>query len=151
MKLVGKGLTRSSERSVTVLFSDIIRYFCSGILNPDRIYVLVCSEKGRVKFSIWMNRACLKDFGGVKKPERSFADDFFLRYMFDLFCAKYGASVENIDNLGFCISFPESTEEEFAMTACDRFETGEKYFPPIISRFHNKPTMTYNRESMKNN
>lgn len=124
-----------NKSSFCVLVSDIAERLCSGEYKPGSVEFSVKEDDNgvKVRISADFTSKTLSDCDAV--GEKSFSRGFFFEYVSDLFCKRFGAVVENMDENTYQISFPKVPEDECKISSMQNFDAGIQRFSPMEVRF----------------
>ena len=124
-----------NKGSFCVLVSDMTELLCSGEYIPDRVDFSVKEDENGVKVRISADTSgkCLSEL--AEAGERSFSEGFFFEYISDLFCKKFGASLEKTGEGAYELVLPKLADGEFVLSAAQKFDEGKQLFSPMEVRF----------------
>lgn len=124
-----------NKGSFCVLVSDMTELLCSGEYIPDRVDFSVKEDENGVKVCISADTSGKHLSELAEAGERSFSEGFFFEYISDLFCKRFGASLEKTGRNAFELSFPKLADGEFVLSAAQKFDEGKPLFSPMEVRF----------------
>lgn len=135
-----KAAAKLNKSSFCVLVSDITEQLCGGEYIPNGIEFSVKEDENCVKVRIFADRSekRLSEFAAA--GERNFSQGFFFEYISDLFCKRFGASLEKSGANAYELCLPKVENVGFVLSAAQKFDSGDQLFRPMEVRFANKKT-----------
>ena len=124
-----------NKGSFCVLVSDITQRLCGGEYIPNVVEFSV-KEDGdgvKVRISADTSEKSLSELAAA--GEKSFSEGFFFDYISDLFCKRFGASLEKTGESDYELVLPKLADGEFVLSAAQKFDEGKQLFSPMEVRF----------------
>lgn len=131
-------MARLNKTSFCVLVSDIAERLCSGEYKPGSVDFSVKEDNDGVKVCISADFSAKTLSDCYSAEEKSFSKGFFFDYVSELFCKRFGAAVESINDTAYAISFPKLPEDECRVSSVQSFDTGKQRFSPMEVRFEER-------------
>lgn len=126
---------RLNKGSFCVLVSDITQRLCSGEYIPNKVEFSVKEDESGVKVRISADTSEKHLSELAEAGEKSFSEGFFFDYISDLFCKRFGASLEKAGENAYELVLPKLADGEFVLSAAQKFDEGKQLFSPMEVRF----------------
>lgn len=124
-----------NKGSFCVLVSDITQRLCSGEYIPNEVEFSVKEDESGVKVRISADTSKKHLSELAEAGEKSFSEGFFFDYISDLFCKRFGASLEKTGENTYELVLPKLADGEFVLSAAQKFDEGKQLFSPMEVRF----------------
>lgn len=124
-----------NKMSFCVFVSDMTHRLCGGEYIPSGIAFSVKEDENAVKVRIEADNSEKKLSEDTSAGENSFSEGFFFEYISDLFCKRFGASIEKTGESAYELSLPKLAEGEFGLSSAHKFDEGKQLFSPMEVRF----------------
>lgn len=124
-----------NKGSFCVLVSDITQRLCSGEYIPNVVGFSVKEDGDGVKVRIFADTSEKRLSELAAAGEKSFSEGFFFEYISDLFCKRFGASLEKTGESAYELVLPKLADGEFVLSAAQKFDEGKQLFSPMEVRF----------------
>lgn len=126
---------RFNKSSFCVLVSDITELLCSGEYIPCGIDFSVKEDENGVKVRISADNSEKHLSELAAAGEKSFSEGFFFEYISELFCKRFGASLERTGSSAYELCFPKLSDGDNIVSSAIRFDEGKQLFSPMEVRF----------------
>ena len=124
-----------NKGSFCVLVSDITQRLCGGEYIPNVVGFSVKEDGDGVKVRISADTSEKRLSELAAAGEKSFSEGFFFEYISDLFCKRFGASLEKTGESDYELVLPKLADGEFVLSAAQKFDEGKQLFSPMEVRF----------------
>lgn len=124
-----------NKGSFCVLVSDITQRLCGGEYIPNVVEFSVKEDGDGVKVRISADTSEKRLSELAAAGEKSFSEGFFFEYISDLFCKRFGASLEKTGEGDYELVLPKLADGEFVLSAAQKFDEGKQLFSPMEVRF----------------
>lgn len=124
-----------NKGSFCVLVSDITQQLFSGEYIPNVVEFSVKEDGDGVKVRISADTSEKRLSELAAAGEKSFSEGFFFEYISDLFCKRFGASLEKTGEGAYELVLPKLADGEFVLSAAQKFDEGKQLFSPMEVRF----------------
>lgn len=124
-----------NKGSFCVLVSDITQRLCGGEYIPNVVEFSVKEDGDGVKVRISADTSEKRLSELAAAGEKSFSEGFFFEYISDLFCKRFGASLEKTGEGDYELVLQKLADGEFVLSAAQKFDEGKQLFSPMEVRF----------------
>lgn len=124
-----------NKGSFCVLVSDITQRLCGGEYIPNVVEFSVKEDEDGVKVRISADTSEKRLSELAAAGEKSFSEGFSFEYISDLFCKRFGASLEKTGEGAYELVLPKLADGEFVLSAAQKFDEGKQLFSPMEVRF----------------
>ena len=124
-----------NKGSFCVLVSDITQRLCGGEYIPNVVGFSVKEDGDGVKVRISADTSEKRLSELAAAGEKSFSEGFFFDYISELFCKRFGASLEKTGESAYELVLPKLEDGEFVLSAAQKFDEGKQLFSPMEVRF----------------
>lgn len=124
-------LTKINRRGFEVIISNFLERVYKEKYKPDSIDFVLNKVDENIKFQIKVDFSSQTPSNNVTCSEQDYADDFFFKYVLDIFCSKFNAKTCMVENTYFEISLPATPFYKLDFHTPTKFIPAPDRFAPI--------------------